>query len=87
VPTNRYSVSVSGAVGAVWTVYRMGAARTLEFQGTVARGATETLQMTGESLVTLGSARNASVSVGGSPVTLPATLYSPMTLVFIPPTG
>lgn len=87
VPTNRYTVSVSGANGAVWTVYRMGPSNTLEFQGTVASGATEKLVMTGVSQITLGSPHNAAVSVGGSPVTLPATLYSPLTLVFTPASG
>jgi len=87
VPTNRYTVTVTGAAGAVWTVFQMGPSNTLEFQGTVARGAAESLVMTGVSRITLGSPHNAAVSVGGSPVTMPPTLYSPLTLVFTPPTG
>ncbi|HVB71468.1 MAG TPA: hypothetical protein VND83_08215 [Acidimicrobiales bacterium] len=87
VPTNQYAVTVSGAAGAVWTVYQMGPSNTLEFQGTVASGTSKSLTMTGVSRITLGSPHNASVSVGGRPVTLPTTLYSPLTLVFTPPTG
>jgi hypothetical protein len=87
VPASRYVVAVSGAAGAVWTVYRMGAANTLEFQGTVASGHTESLEMTGVARVTLGSPHNASVSVGGSPVTLPTPLSAPLTLVFTPVSG
>ncbi|MFI5036640.1 MAG: hypothetical protein ACHQFZ_10605, partial [Acidimicrobiales bacterium] len=87
VPTARYAVTVTGAAGAVWTVYRMGAANTLEFQGTVARGHSETLEMTGVARVTLGSPGSAAVLVGGSPVTLPRPLFAPMTLVFTPPSG
>jgi hypothetical protein len=84
VPSSSYVVNVTGAAGAVWTVYRMGAANTLEFQGTVASGHTESLRMTGPSQVTLGSPHNARVSVGGSPVTLPTPLSAPLTLFFTP---
>jgi hypothetical protein len=87
VPAERYTVTVSGAAGAVWTVYRMGPNATLEFQGTVAPGHSESLEMTGVAKVTLGSPRSAAVSVGGSPVALPSPLPSPLTLVFTPPSG
>lgn len=87
VPSSRYVVTVRGSGGAVWTVYRMGAADTLEFQGTVASGHAESLEMTGTSRVTLGSPGNATVTVGGSPVTLPSPLSAPLTLVFTPTPG
>ncbi len=87
VPSDHYVVSVSGAAGNVWTVYRMGPSSTLEFQGTVARGHSETLEMSGVAKVTLGSPHNAAVTVGGSPVTLPTPLTAPLTLVFTPATG
>ncbi len=87
VPAARYRVAVTGAAGAEWAVYRMGAADTLEFQGTVSQGHTETLEMTGVSRLTLGSPHNATVTVGGSPVTLPTPLTSPLTLVFSPTSG
>ena len=86
VPAARYTVAVTGAAGAEWAVYRMGAANTLEFQGTVYQGHTESLEMTGVSRLTLGSPHNATVTVGGSPVTLPTPLTSPLTLVFTPAT-
>ena len=81
-PASRYVVTVRGVAGAVWTVYRMGPANTLEFQGTVGVGKSETLKMTGDSRITLGSPRNAAVEVGGSPVTLPSPLGSPLVLTF-----
>jgi hypothetical protein len=87
VPSNHYVVSVRGAAGNVWTVYRMGPSSTLEFQGTVARGHEETLEMRGVAQVTLGSPHNAVVTVGGSPVTLPTHLTAPLTLVFTPASG
>ncbi|MGH9019843.1 MAG: hypothetical protein ACRDV0_02355 [Acidimicrobiales bacterium] len=84
VPAPTYEVTVTASAGAVWAVYRMGAANTLEFQGTVGAGAHKSLVMTGPSEVTLGSPHNATVSVGGSPVTFPSPLTSPLTLDFTP---
>lgn len=86
VPAARYQVEVTGSTGPTWTVYDMGADEALEWQGTVASGSTESLVMVGESRITLGSPSNASVSVDGRPVVLPAALSSPQVLVFNAPT-
>ncbi len=87
VPANKYRVTVSGAAGAVWTVYRMGPNNTLEYQGTVAQGQSYSLAMTGVSQITLGSPRNATVTVGGSSVNFPTPLSAPLTLIFTPSTS
>jgi hypothetical protein len=86
VPRRTYAVTVNGAAGAVWTVYRMGPNNTLEFQGTVPLGQSKTLTMTGTSQITLGSPKSATVSVAGSPVTFPTPLVAPLILVFSPAT-
>lgn len=87
VPSASYAVTVTGVAGAVWTVYEMGPHNTLEYQASVKPGTSKTLVMTGVSRVTLGSPRNAAVKVGGSPVTFPTPLTSPLVLVFRPLSG
>jgi len=87
VPVDRYRVTVNGVAGPVWAVYRMGPHNTLEFQGSVAKGTLYSLVLTGPSQITLGSPSNASVSVGGSPVTFPTPTPAPLTLIFTPPAG
>jgi hypothetical protein len=87
VPAQKYEVTVRGVAGAVWAVYKMGPKNTLEYQGSVGRGKSKTLQMTGASQITLGSPRNAAVSVGGSPVVFPSPLPAPLTLLFTPSSG
>ena len=82
VPASTYQVVVSGTRGATWAVYKMGPNNTLEWQGRVAKGLSESLPMTGNSYVTLGSPSNATVSVGGSPVTFPTPLPPTLNLVF-----
>ncbi len=82
VPASTYQVVVSGTRGATWAVYKMGPKNTLEWQGRVAKGLSESLPMTGNSYVTLGSPSNATVSVGGSPVTFPTPLPPTLNLVF-----
>lgn len=86
VPATSYKVTVNGVAGAVWTVYRMGPNNTLEYQGKVAQGQSQSLTLTGRSEITLGSPGNAAVSVGGSPVTFPSPVPAPLTLIFTPPT-
>ena len=82
VPAVKYTVVVSGTRGATWTVYQMGPKNTLEWQGSVALGRSESLQMTGNSLITLGSPKNATVTVGGSPVVFPSPLPTTLSLSF-----
>lgn len=84
IPADKYEVTVLGSAGPVWVVYRMGPQQTLEFQGRLSLGQSKTLQMTGSSQVTLGSPQNATVNVGGSPVTFPSPPATPLTLVFTP---
>ena len=88
VPAVNYTVVVSGTRGATWAVYQMGPKNTLEWQGRVALGKSESLQMTGNSLITLGSPKNATVSVGGSPVVFPSRLPTTLSLSFaVQPAG
>ena len=86
VPTLKYVVSVSASLGPTWAKFVMGPNNTLEWQGTVATGKSETLELTGPSSITVGSPRNAVVSVGGSPVTFPTPLPATLTLNFVAPT-
>ncbi|MGA2970027.1 MAG: hypothetical protein ABSE75_09500 [Acidimicrobiales bacterium] len=85
VPVSRYRVTVSGANGAVWTVYRMGPLNTLEWQGSIVKGTSESLVLSGVSKITLGSPHSASVKVGRSNVVFPSTLPATLTLVLRPP--
>ena len=82
VPTTSYQVAVSGSLGATWAVYEMGPKSTLEWQGRVAVGHSESLMMTGDSRVTIGSPSSATVSVAGSPVVFPTPLPATLILVF-----
>ena len=82
VPASTYPVVVSGTRGATWAVYDMGPKNTLEWQGTVAQGQQKSLQMTGNSRVTIGSPSSATVSVEGSPVIFPSNLPPTLVLVF-----
>ena len=84
VPAAKYVVTVRASSGAEWVVFRMGTQRTLEYQGRLAPGQSKALQMTGASRITLASPQNATVKVGGSPVTLPTPRPSPLTLIFTP---
>jgi hypothetical protein len=85
VPVSTYRVTVSGASGAVWTVYRMGPQNTLEWQGNIVQGSSESLVLNGVSKITLDSPQSASVKVGLSTVVLPSTLPATLTLVLRPP--
>jgi hypothetical protein len=84
-PTTKYRVTVSGANGAVRAVYRMGPQDTLEWQGSIAQGSSETLVLSGVSKITLGSPHNAIVKVGLSNVVFPTTLPATLTLILRPP--
>jgi len=82
VPSAKYRVSVTGSLGATWAVYSMGPSSTLEWQGTVAKGHSELLTMTGNSRITIGSPTNAAVNVDGRPVTFPTPRPATLILVF-----
>jgi hypothetical protein len=83
VPAVKYQVVVTGTRGASWAVYQMGAKNTLEWQGKVALGKSESLPMTGNSIITLGSPKSATVTVGGSPVVFPSPLPTTLNLSFV----
>jgi hypothetical protein len=83
VAATKYQVVVHGTLGPSWAVYQMGPQNTLEWQGTVSRGSQESLQMTGNSLITIGSPRSATVSVDGKPVVFPSPLPPTLTLSFV----
>jgi hypothetical protein len=80
----RYRVTVAGSRGETWAVYNMGPAGTLEWQGPVDLGKSESLVMTGDSRITIGSPSSASVTVGGRPVIFPSPLPATLVLVFTP---
>jgi hypothetical protein len=84
VPASNYRVTVSGTKGPVWTVFTMGPQNTLEWQGKIAVGASESLIMRGVSHVSLGAPKSATVRVGQSSVAFPASLPPTLTLVFTP---
>jgi hypothetical protein len=82
VPATRYRVTVTGALGETWAVYNMGPSSTLEWQGPVDQGHDESLIMTGDSRVTLGSPSSATVTVDGKSVVFPTALPPTLVLVF-----
>jgi hypothetical protein len=83
VPRKSYNVVVDGALGPTWAVYKMGPSSTLEWQGTVKVGAKESLRMIGNSQITIGAPKSASVTVGGRPVVFPSPLPTTLVLSFV----
>ena len=83
VPLKQYDVVVHGALGATWAVYKMGPQSTLEWQGTVERGHVESLRMIGDSQITIGAPRSASVTVEGKTVVFPSPLPTTLVLSFV----
>jgi hypothetical protein len=86
VPASSYRVTVRGTNGPVWTVFTMGPQNTLEWQGEIALGASESLVMRGVSRISLGAPKSATVQVAQSAVDFPASLPPALTLVFTPAT-
>jgi Tfp pilus assembly major pilin PilA len=80
----RYRVTVTGSRGESWAEYNMGPASTLEWQGPVDLGKEESLVMTGDSRITIGSPSSASVTVDGRPVVFPSPSPATLVLVFTP---
>ena len=83
VPLKSYDVVVKGALGPTWAVYKMGPHSTLEWQGTVAPGNRESLRMIGDSQITIGAPKSASVTVQGKPVVFPTPLPATLVLSFL----
>lgn len=83
----RYTVSVSANAGPTWVVFQMGPHQTLEWQGALSQGGTKTLTLTGTGLVTLGSPRDAAVTVNGAPLVWPSPLPSTLLLTLQTPSG
>ena len=86
VPAAQYVVHVSGSLGATYVKYQMGPSNTLEWQGTLVKGASKSLRMTGSSQITIGAPGSATVSVGTIPVVFPSPLPATLVLVFRPTT-
>ena len=82
-PLGKYLVVVRGALGPTWAVYKMGPQSTLEWQGTVKVGTDESLQMIGDSQITIGAPKSASVTVAGRPVVFPSPLPTTLVLSFV----
>jgi hypothetical protein len=83
VPLKTYDVVVHGALGPTWAVYKMGPSSTLEWQGTVKQGTVESLRMTGNSQITIGAPKSASVTLEGKPVVFPTPLPTTLVLSFV----
>ncbi len=83
VPLKSYLVVVHGALGPTWAVYKMGPQSTLEWQGTVQQGTVESLRMIGDSQITIGAPKSASVTVEGKPVVFPSPLPTTLVLSFV----
>jgi hypothetical protein len=83
VPRKSYVVVVRGALGPTWAVYKMGPSSTLEWQGTIKQGTDESLRMIGDSQITIGAPKSASVTVGGKPVVFPSPLPTTLVLSFV----
>ena len=83
VPLAAYDVVVHGALGPTWAVYKMGPQGTLEWQGTVTQGHVESLKMVGDSQITIGAPKSASVTVEGKSVVFPAPLPTTLVLSFV----
>ena len=83
VPLPNYQVTVNGALGPTWAVYKMGPHSTLEWQNTVQQGAHESLRMIGDSTITIGAPKNASVTIEGKPVVFPSPLPATLVLSFV----
>jgi hypothetical protein len=83
VPLVKYVVVVHGALGPTWAVYKMGPTSKLEWQGTVQQGHVESLQMTGDSQITIGAPKSASVTVDGKTVVFPSPLPTTLLLSFV----
>jgi len=78
-----YDVVVKGALGPTWAVYKMGPRSTLEWQGTVAPGNHESMRMIGDSQITIGAPKSATVTVEGKPVVFPTPLPATLVLSFV----
>jgi hypothetical protein len=61
----------------------MGPQSTLEWQGTVAQGHVESLKMIGDSQITIGAPKSASVTVEGKSVVFPSPLPTTLVLSFV----
>jgi hypothetical protein len=61
----------------------MGPQSTLEWQGTVKLGHVESLKMIGDSQITIGAPKSASVTVEGKTVVFPSPLPTTLVLSFV----
>ena len=87
VSATRYRVTVTATGGSTSAVYEEGSSNSLDWQGTVEPGHDESLVVSGNARITLGTPANASVVVSGRSVVLPSPLPSTLALVFRPSTN
>jgi hypothetical protein len=81
VPSSSYTVVV-GASAQCWVMATQGAAGKVVWTGTVPAGGSQALPVSGTVVVELGAPSDASVTLDGKPVQLPAGFRSPFSLTF-----
>ena len=81
VPSSSYTVVV-GASAQCWVMATQGATGNVVWTGTVPAGGSQALPVAGTLVVELGAPSDASVTLDGKPVQLPAGFRSPFRLTF-----
>lgn len=84
VPAASYELTIGATGAGVSATVRSEPSGALDYRGALAAGAAKSLVVTGTARLTLSDPGAAAVTVGGSPVTLPAPAPSPVTLTFTP---
>ncbi len=77
----RYRVTVTATRGATSVVYDAGTTNTVAFEGTLEANHDESLVLSGDARITIGSPSNASVVIDGRDVVLPTPLPPTLALV------
>lgn len=80
-PSSTYTVAID-ATAPCWVMATDPATGHVVWAGTVAAGGSHSLSVTGNLGVQLGAPSDASVTIDGQPVTLPAGFRSPFNLTF-----
>jgi len=81
-----YTISLSAVRGTSWVVISRTSDKVIYFQGSLARGKSTSLAVTGGTTVELDSPKSVDVSISRHPVVFPTLLTSPLVLVFTTPT-
>jgi len=80
-PSPSYTVAIA-ASASCWVMATAASTGKVVWTGTIAAGASQSIPMTGGLVVRLGAPSDASVTVDGRPVQLPAGFRSPFDLTF-----